>query len=109
MGDERKPLLTTSLFLIVDAQCCIYISYQTVACVALCHERRLHTILIESITNFWVNFDKLVQFQLFRTVLIYLTLFVGDQAVASSGSLFFSEQREKGLSFSQGKVLVVCM
>lgn len=31
----------------------------------------------------------------------YLTLFVGDQEVASSGSLFFTEQKEKGLSVSQ--------
>lgn len=69
--------------------------------------RDVYTLL--SITNFWGNCDKLVEFQLFGTVLIYLTLFVGDQAVASSGSLFFSEQKEKGISFSQGKVLVVCM
>ena len=69
--------------------------------------RDVYTLL--SITNFWVNFDKLVEFQLFWTVLIYLNVFVKDQAVASSGSLFLSEQKEKGLSFSQGKVLVVCM
>jgi len=46
MGDEGEPLLTSALFLIVVAQCCIYwyISYQNVASVALCHEKCLHTI-----------------------------------------------------------------
>jgi len=53
------------------------------------------------ITNFWVNRNKLVGFQLFGAILIYLTLFVDDQAVASSGSLFFTGQKEKGLSVSQ--------
>lgn len=53
------------------------------------------------ITNFWVNRNKLVGFHFFWAVLIYLTLFVGDQEVASSGSLFFTEQKEKGLSVSQ--------